>query len=160
MGFGVPSCLHLSCFICHASFCSPAPSYCSPPPPPPPSSHAASYHPLPDCQRVSGWYSIHSDRGAKKSEFSFSVPEICAGSGAGSRSWTGKAEGECSACRLQPRRKTQEQMGFSLSCQSIVYCQVAVFACVNPGRDSVSGFYQTPMCTVSQSSTKRSREAL
>lgn len=83
MGFGVPSCLHLSCFICHASFCSPAPSYCSPPPPPPPSSHAASYHPLPDCQRVSGWYSIHSDRGAKKSEFSFSVLGLVRGAGPG-----------------------------------------------------------------------------
>lgn len=100
--------------------------------------------PITPFQIVSGCQAgiaIHSDRRAKKSKFSFSVPEICAGSGAGSRSWMGKADGECCAYRLQPRRKAQEQMGFSLSCQSIVYCQVAVFACVNPGRDSVSGFY-------------------
>lgn len=122
--------LHLPCF-----FLLPSSILLFPSSAPPPSPHTP-----PDSGCQAG-IAIYSDRRAKKSKFSFSVPEIYAGSGAGSRSWMGKADGECSACRLQPRRKAQEQMGFSLSCQSIVYCQVAVFACVNLGRDSVSGFY-------------------
>lgn len=155
MGFGVPSCLHLSCFICHASFCSPAPSYCSPPLPLPPSSHAASYHPLPDCQRVSGWYSIHSDRGAKKSEFSFSVLGLVRGAGPG----RAKLMVSGLPADSSPGERLRSKWA-SVCLASLLSIVKSLYLHVNPGRASVSGFYQTPMCTVSQSSTKRSREAL